>query len=88
MRRFSKKCCIYKHPTTNPYVAKGSSVFQDTVTYHSSTSSIGITTRCGLWPLEQHPSIFFYQSPTFCIFLFPALEELFPSFPGQYVISS
>jgi hypothetical protein len=26
--------------------------------------SIGPTARCGLWPVEQYPSIFSYLSPT------------------------
>ena len=58
------------------------SIFQDTVRHHSSSSSsssssIGTTARCELWPVEQYPSIFFYQPPTFSIFLLPTLEDLF-----------
>jgi hypothetical protein len=33
----------------------------------SSSSSIGTTARCGLWPVEQYPSIFPYLSPTLSI---------------------
>jgi hypothetical protein len=39
--------------------------------------SIGTTVRCGLWPVEQYPSIFFYLSPTLSIFSLLALEDLF-----------
>jgi hypothetical protein len=44
---------------------------------HSSSSSVGATTRCGLWPVEQYLSIFPYLSPTLSIFSLPALEDLF-----------
>ena len=40
-------------------------------------SSIGTTAHCGLWPVEQYPSIFFYPSPNLSIFSLPALEHLF-----------
>ena len=43
----------------------------------SSSSSIGTTAHCGLWPLEQYPSIFSYLPPTLSIFSLPALEDLF-----------
>jgi hypothetical protein len=33
----------------------------------SSSSFIGIAARCGLWPVEQDPSIFSYPSPTLSI---------------------
>jgi hypothetical protein len=33
----------------------------------SSSSSTGTTARCGLWPVEQDPSIFPYLSPTLSI---------------------
>ena len=42
----------------------------------SSSSSIGTTAHCGLWPVEQHPSIFPCLSPTLSIFSLPALEDL------------
>jgi hypothetical protein len=32
------------------------------------SSSTGTTARCGLWPVEQYPSIFSYLSPTLSIF--------------------
>jgi hypothetical protein len=43
----------------------------------SSSSSIGATARCGLWPVEQYLSIFPYLSPTISIFSLQALEDLF-----------
>ena len=43
----------------------------------SSSSSIGTTAHCGLWPIEQCPSIFSYLPPTLSIFSLPALEDLF-----------
>jgi hypothetical protein len=43
----------------------------------SSSSSVGATARCGLWPVEQYLSIFPYLSPTLSIFSLPALEDLF-----------
>ena len=42
-----------------------------------SSSSIGTTAHCGLWPAEQCPSIFSYLPPTLSIFSLPALEDLF-----------
>ena len=44
----------------------------------SSSSSVGTTARCGLWPVEQYLSICPYLSPTLSIFSLPALEDLFP----------
>ena len=59
----------------------------NTMKMYSSSSSIGTTARCGLWTVEQYPSIFFYPFPTFPTFSIPALEDLFlslfPSFPGS-----
>jgi hypothetical protein len=43
----------------------------------TSSSSVGTTARCGLWPVEQYLSIFPYLSPTLSIFSLPALEDLF-----------
>ena len=43
----------------------------------SSSSSIGTTAHCGLWPVEQCPSIFSYLPPTLSIFSLPSLEDLF-----------
>jgi len=43
----------------------------------SSSSSIGTTSHCGLWPVEQCPSIFSYLRPTLSIFSLPSLEDLF-----------
>jgi len=40
-------------------------------------SSIGTTAHCGLWPVEQCPSIFSYLPPTLSIFSIAALEEVF-----------
>ena len=45
--------------------------------YYYSPSSIGTTARCGLWPVELYPSIFFYPSQPFSVFSLPALEDLF-----------
>ena len=42
-----------------------------------SSSSIGTTAHCGLWPVEQCPSIFSYLPPTLSIFSLPALEDVF-----------
>jgi hypothetical protein len=42
-----------------------------------SSSSVGATARCGLWPVEKYLSIFPYPSPTLSIFSLPALEDLF-----------
>jgi hypothetical protein len=39
--------------------------------------SIGTEAHCGLWPVEQYPSIFSYLPPTLSIFSLPALEDLF-----------
>ena len=43
----------------------------------SSSSSIGTSAHCGIWPVEQCPSIFSYLPPTLSIFSLPALEDLF-----------
>ena len=42
----------------------------------SSSSCIGTTAHCGLWPVEQCPSIISYLPPTLSIFSLPALEDL------------
>jgi hypothetical protein len=44
---------------------------------NTSSSSVGATARCGLWPFEQYLSICPYLSATLSIFLLPALEDLF-----------
>jgi hypothetical protein len=44
----------------------------------SSSSSIGTTAHCGLWPVEQDPSIFSYLSPTLSIIV--KSTQLFPLF--------
>ena len=41
-------------------------------------SSVGAAARCGLWPVEQHVSIFPYLPQSLSIFSLPALEDLFP----------
>jgi hypothetical protein len=48
------------------------------LTSSSSSSSIGATARCGLWPVKQYLSICPYLSPTLYIFSLPALEDLLP----------
>ena len=47
-----------------------------TVIITNSSSSVGATARCGLWPIEQYLSIFTYLSPALSIFSLPALEDL------------
>jgi hypothetical protein len=42
----------------------------------TSSSSTGTTARCGLWPVEQYPSIFPYLSPTLSIIV--KSTQLFP----------
>ena len=56
-------CCILRGP--------GGESSQET------SSSIGTTAHCGLWPVEQCPSIFSYLPPTLSIFSLLALEDLF-----------
>ena len=46
-------------------------LFNDALSSSSSSSSIGITAHCGLWPVEQCPSIFTYLPPTLSIFSLP-----------------
>ena len=43
----------------------------------TSFSSIGTTAHCGLWPVEQCPSILSYLPPTLSIFSLPELEDPF-----------
>jgi hypothetical protein len=50
--------------------------------YGSSSSSVGATVRCGLWPVEQYLSIFPCLTPTLSIFSLPALEDLFLLLPS------
>ena len=50
---------------------------QNTGTLWNSSSSIGTTAYCELWPVEQCPSIFSYLPPTLSIFSLPAPEDLF-----------
>jgi hypothetical protein len=45
---------------------------------HSSPSSTGTKARCGLWPVEQDPSIFSYLSTTLSIIV--KSIHLFPLF--------
>ena len=55
--------------------------------YIYTSSSIGTTAHCGLWPVEQCPSIFSYLPPTLSIshsqHLKISFYFLFPSFPGS-----
>jgi hypothetical protein len=39
----------------------------------SSSTSVGATARCGLWPVEQYLSIYPCPSPTLSIFSLPTL---------------
>ena len=43
----------------------------------SSSSSIGTTAHCGLWPVEQCPSIFSYLPPSLSLVSLSALENFF-----------
>jgi hypothetical protein len=45
--------------------------------YNSSSSSVGATAHCGLWPVKKYLSIFSYLTPTLSISSLPALEDLF-----------
>jgi hypothetical protein len=45
---------------------------------NSSSSSTGTTAHCGLWPVEQDPSIFSYLLPTLSITV--KSIQLFPLF--------
>jgi hypothetical protein len=52
---------------------------QTQVSSSSSSSSTGTTAHCGLWPIEQAPSIFSYLSPILSIIVksiqpFPLLD--------------
>ena len=51
--------------------------YMESVSQLDSSSSIGTIAHCGLWPVEQCPSIFSYLPPTLSIFSVPALEDLF-----------
>jgi len=44
---------------------------------HTSSSSIGTTAHCGLWPVDQCPSIFSYLPSTLSTFSLPSLEDHF-----------
>jgi hypothetical protein len=59
----------YQHNEENVFTAIIITVY--------SSSSVGATARCGLWPVEQYLSICPYLSPTLSIFSLPALEDLF-----------
>ena len=51
--------------------------FFSSSSYSSSYSpSIDTTAHCGLWPVEQYPSIFSNLLPTLSIFSLPTLEDL------------
>jgi len=52
--------------------------FAKVIIINSSSSSVGATARCGLWPVEQYLSIFPYLSPALSIFSLPTVEDLFP----------
>ena len=55
------------------FMRSSSSSFSTTTT----TTSISTTAHCGLWLVEQCPSIFVCLPPTLSIFSLPALEDLF-----------
>ena len=54
----------------------------------SSSSSIGTTAHCELWPVEQCSSISSYLPPTLSIFSLPALEDLFVLLLSIFPVSS
>ena len=68
------------------------SFFSSSSSSSSTSSSIGTTVHCGLWPVEQCPSIFSYLPPSLSIFSLPALEDLFllplSIFPWVFPFSS
>jgi hypothetical protein len=51
---------------TNCTYTSGKIILENNIPFSSSSSSssTGTTARCGLWPVEQDPSIFSYLSPT------------------------
>jgi hypothetical protein len=59
----------------NIYVEHSPSCETDT---DLTSSSTGTTAHCGLWPVEQYPSIFSYPSPTLSIII--KSIQLFPLF--------
>ena len=56
-----------KHETKTERTRKMQGFFNVTPS-SSSSSSIGTTAHCGLWPVEQCPSMFSYLPPTLSIF--------------------
>jgi len=50
-------------------------VFKHASSSSSSSSSIGATAHCGLWSVEQCPSVFSYLPTTLFIFSLSALED-------------
>ena len=72
--------CASWNLTQNEYFSQREVRIKFTVTcivLQRTSSSIGTTAHCGLWPVEQSPSIFSYLPPTLSIFSLPALEDLF-----------
>ena len=67
------------HPTWNTlaWTKEDAPWFLGYLVSSSSSSSIATTAHCGLWPVEQCPSMFSYLPPTLSIFSLPALEDLF-----------
>jgi hypothetical protein len=60
------------------YALSFTKLWQIKVYSSSSSSSTGTTAHCGLWPVEQDPSIFSYLSPTLSIIV--KSIQLFPLF--------
>jgi hypothetical protein len=65
-----KFCCICDNQPFRIHSTRSTRLFS------SSSSSIDTAAHCGLWPVEQCPSILSYLSPTLSIFSLPALEDL------------
>ena len=75
--RFKKR--YYQYDCVSIHASRCGShcIYSLMVSLDPSSSSIGATARCGLWPVEQYPSVLSYLSPTLSIFSLPALEDLF-----------
>jgi hypothetical protein len=69
--------CVYVWTARN-WCGRVWYVFVRASSLYSSSSSTGTTAHCGLWPVEQYPSIFSYMSPTLSIII--KSIHLFPLF--------
>jgi hypothetical protein len=74
LRILSSLCLFeYRPVISSQYFVKDSGGYLNV----PSSSSVGATARCGLWPVEKYLSICPYLSPDLSIFSLPALEDLF-----------